>query len=816
MAENNPTTGPAAGPTTITTGNITNAEGVAIGPGAQAYVYKGLSVEQVAVLVAELKRVDQPTVWDGRVPYLGLESFRESDAEFFFGRANLVDELLRRVERSPFVVLSGPSGSGKSSVARAGLFHALRQGRRLPRSKDWLLAALRPAGDPLANLAAAVDRAASRPGAGDHLRQQGAEKADALRESAAVLLSDDPRQRFVLLVDQFEEIFTQTHDEATRLSFINLLTTAAAGDGRTVVLVALRSDFVSNCARYSELREMLNKEFQLVGAMDPPDLAQAITLPALEVGAAIDPALVKQIMDDMRGEPGSLPLMSFALRDLFEAEKTARGKPMDMTLPEYLERGGIGSALERHANAVFATFTAEQQGLARSIFSRLVEIGQGRVDTRRTVAFEDLVPAGTDPALVVATVAELAEQNARLLTTSSAGDDLIPDGLTTATVTLAHEKLIDAWPWLRKLIDENREAIKIQNVIGEDANLWLKNDRDPSFLYLGNRLTAIQDQLRNIDLPLHSLSQEYIDASIVQSRLIEEEKVQAEETERRRLLELAQINRQKYETERRLRNQTKTGLIAVSLIALILLILLATPFLIKQTVKFGRYSETVDIDFNGMRFDAYEVTVDRYAKCVAAGGCQNAPSNFDSVYPGDLRAIYLGWLPNLKNEQWERVRYLPVVEVNAFDAARFCNWIDRRLPTLTEWIIAASHASNISWPPSEESPDTSWANVNSSESLNNSLLPVGTRKDQQGSNLVEGGMEIFDLIGNVWEWTITDHDGKAHLVNLNDAENLMLVGGSFETSVSFLIQQRVTFGANPAIPQHRDLRSGFRCVHDSK
>jgi hypothetical protein len=778
-----------------------------INVGRDAYI--GLSVEQVALLVAELKRVDQPTVWDGRMPYLGLDSFHESDAEFFFGREKLVDELLRRVERSPFVVLSGPSGSGKSSVARAGLFHALRQGR-LPRSKDWLLAAMRPAGDPLANLAAAVDRAAGRPGAGDYLQQQGAENADALHESAAVLLSDDPRQRFALLVDQFEEIFTQTRDEATRLAFINLLTAAAAGDGRTIVILALRSDFVSNCARYPELREMLNKEFQLVGAMDPPDLAKAITLPALEVGAAIDPALVKQIMDDMKGEPGALPLMSFALRDLFEAEKTARGKPMDMTLPEYLERGGIGSALERHATAVFATFSAEQQQLARSIFSRLVEIGQGRVDTRRTVAFEELVPAGADPALVAATVAELAEQNARLITTGDAGE------LASATVTLAHEKLIDAWPWLRRLIDENREAIKIQNVIGEDANLWSKNDRDPSFLYLGNRLAAIQDQLENIDLPLHSLSQEYIEASIVQSRLIEEEKVQAEETERRRLLELAQINRQKYETERRLRNQTKTGFSAVSLIALILLILLATPFLIKQTVKFGRYSETVDIDFNGMRFDAYEVTVDRYAKCVAAGGCQNAPSNFDSVYPGDLRAIYLGWLPNLKNEQWEQVRYLPVVEVNAFDAARFCNWIDRRLPTLTEWIIAASHASNISWPPGEESPDTSWANVNSSESLNSSLLPVGTRKDQQGSNLVEGGMKIFDLIGNVWEWTITDHDGKAHLVNLNDAENLMLVGGSFETSVSFLIQQRVTFGANPAIPQHRDLRSGFRCVHDSK
>ncbi len=120
----------------IEIGNITYAQAVAIGAGAA--VYQGLTVEEVAVLLVELKNKDQPTVWNGRIPYLGLTAFQESDAQFFFGRESLVDDLLERVQKASFIVVAGPSGSGKSSVARAGLFHALRNGR-LPKSEGWWL-----------------------------------------------------------------------------------------------------------------------------------------------------------------------------------------------------------------------------------------------------------------------------------------------------------------------------------------------------------------------------------------------------------------------------------------------------------------------------------------------------------------------------------------------------------------------------------------------------------------------------------------------------------------------------------------------------
>ncbi len=152
----------------IQVGNIESSTAVAIGRGAT--ISYGLTPNEVAALVVELKRIDQPTVWNGRTPYLGLNAFQESDAEFFFGRESLVNDLLARVQKASFVVIAGPSGSGKSSVARAGLFHALREGS-LPRSETWLLGAMQPKGNPLGQLAEAVARLAKSPGAGDFIRE---------------------------------------------------------------------------------------------------------------------------------------------------------------------------------------------------------------------------------------------------------------------------------------------------------------------------------------------------------------------------------------------------------------------------------------------------------------------------------------------------------------------------------------------------------------------------------------------------------------------------------------------------------------------
>jgi len=488
------------------TADIDSSQAVAIGRGATAINY-GLTIEQVQHLFTDWRAAEQATVWTGHNPYVGLNAFQENDAEYFFGRETLVDDLLTRVQTSTFITIAGPSGSGKSSVARAGLFHALRTGR-IDRSNEWQLAAMQPRGNPIEQLADAIARLTKLTETKTQLLDAAIDNPLALHEQTELILSDAPRQRLVLLVDQFEETYTQTKDDAIRAAFINLLTsTASVENGRTIIVLALRSDFISSCASFPALRELMSEQFMLVGAMDPPELAKAIALPAIKVGAEIDSALVSRILDDMKGEPGALPLMSFALRDLFEAGKTQAGQPMDITLQEYLDRGGIDKALQRHADEVFADFTPQQQKLAEGIFTRLIEVGQGRVDTRRTATFTELVPAGTETNQVAAVVQTLAQEGVRLITTDSIENATgigQPENSGT-TVTLAHEKLIEAWPRLHTLVNENRTLIDLQNQINTDAQAW-QTSKDTGFLYRGGRLIQVEEKLERLQPSLDMLS----------------------------------------------------------------------------------------------------------------------------------------------------------------------------------------------------------------------------------------------------------------------------------------------------------------------
>jgi roadblock/LC7 domain-containing protein len=221
----------------------------------------------------------------------------------------------------------------------------------------------------------------------------------------------------------------------------------------------------------------------------------------------IDPDLVAQIINDMQGEPGALPLMQFALKDLFDSQQT-KGSMIALTLPDYLQHGGIHKSLERHADGSFAKLNDTEQELARSIFSGLIEIGQGTQDTRRTALFDELIPAYSKPEDVQVVIQKLAD--ARLITTDEqAGKD---------TVTISHEKLIEAWPWLRRLVDENRDAIALQNEIASDAKEWEDYQRDSSYLYTGGRLTNVREQLAAKKLALSGLARQFVQAGHVKQR----------------------------------------------------------------------------------------------------------------------------------------------------------------------------------------------------------------------------------------------------------------------------------------------------------
>jgi len=496
---------------------------------------------------------DKRLQWDGRNPYRGLETFQEADAEFFFGRERLVDELVDRLADARFVCVAGPSGSGKSSLVQAGLLYALKQGR-IAKSEHWLYATASPSTAPLDELARAVARAGKTPIAAEYIRKNAVQDGTALCTQVETLLTHDRQQRFVLYVDQFEELFTQTSAESERIAFLAQLTTAAEKtDCRTIVIVSIRSDFLSQCSAYPALRELINRQFFLVGEMQPEELEQAIVQPALAVGAGVEPELIDKITAEMDGEPGALPLMEFALRDLFESEtvKKQAGDAVTLTLDAYLRRGGIRKALRRHADRVFKTLTPEQQVLTRSLFTFLVEVGVGAQPTRRTATVDALQHLGK-PQAVDAVLQALAD--ARLLTTSS------PANGDAGTVTVAHERLLSSWPWLEKLIDENREAIYLQNIVARDASEWAKNDRDISYLYAGARLATIEEMLSDERLQPSAHSFEFIQESVAEAR--------------RKSLAEVEMHRKELAREKMLRNRLR--LLLVMALALLVVMVGAT------------------------------------------------------------------------------------------------------------------------------------------------------------------------------------------------------------------------------------------------
>ena len=483
----------------IRLGNIKDVSGeVNIAAGN---IYKGYTAEQVSMLVTQISATFQPKPFDGRSPYKGLDYFEEEDAQLFFGREKLVEDLVSRVKDSCTVFITGPSGSGKSSLVRAGLIHALKQGA-IPNSDHWLYATMKPGREPIQTLARAVAGLVMSTNAEDEIRAKALTDESIFSRWCEIALKDGREKRVVLFIDQFEEVFTQISREEERIAFLNLLTHAAVVEnGRVIILFSMRSDFVPNCATYPKLNALLNQQFVQIGAMQGDELVSAIAQPALRVGLRIDPDLIAQIINDMQGEPGALPLMQFALKDLFDAQQT-KGGLIALRLNDYLQRGGIRKALERHADQTFAKLNPEEQELARSIFTGLIEIGRGTQDTRRTAIFDELVPASAQSANVQAIIAKLAD--ARLITTDEvAGKD---------TVTISHEKLIDAWPWLKKLVNENRDVIALQNEIAEDAKEWEEQKRDPSYLYSGARLVNAIEQLKSNKLILSGTALEYIRA----------------------------------------------------------------------------------------------------------------------------------------------------------------------------------------------------------------------------------------------------------------------------------------------------------------
>jgi hypothetical protein len=444
-------------------------------------IYTGIELR-----MAEASGVIKPET--GESPYMGLRYFDTADADLFYGREALTDELLRRVQTESFLAIVGASGSGKSSVARAGLIPAWKAATR------GTVHVITPTARPLESLAASLTRESESVTATSTLMDDMQKDVRSLRLYVKKMLSNSGATTLLLDVDQFEEVFTLCKDLAGRKAFIeNLLSLVDGEHPAAQVILTLRADFYHQCAGYEGLRQALEKHQAYIGAMTRGELREAIIQPAEKNGWGFQPGLVDLILQDVGTEPGALPLLSHAL---LETWKRRQGRTL--SLQGYHEAGGVKKAITQTAESVYDNFSTEEQTIARGIFLRLTELGEGVQDTRRRVKLDELVQTRQQEA-VVKVLQTLT--SARLVTTEE------------DSAEVAHEALIREWGTLRKWLDEDRESLSLHRHLTETAQEWQRRGREASELYRGTRLRLLQDWLKEHHDSLSPLEAEFLKAS---------------------------------------------------------------------------------------------------------------------------------------------------------------------------------------------------------------------------------------------------------------------------------------------------------------
>lgn len=434
-------------------------------------------------------------------PYKGLRAFQEADADDFFGREQLTDQLLGhlREPKNHFLAVVGASGSGKSSVVKAGVLPAIRSGA-LPHSDQWFVVEMLPGAYPIEELEAALLRISTRSVEGLIQTLHN----DVMGLHHAMGMSLPPNTQLLLYIDQFEEVFTFVEDEDERAHFIRLLYHAInAPDSRLRVIVTLRADFYDRPLLYTEFGEMFRSNTEVVLPMNEKEIERSILGPATRLNMRVEPALLQALIQDIRDQPGALPLLQYALTELFE-----RRDGPELTLQTYTDIGGALGALTRRADDTFTQLDASGQEAARQMLLRLVTLGEGTEDTRRRAVRSELIGLSDNPGVMDQTINLFSRY--RLLTLDRDANTREP------TVEIAHESLIREWSKLRDWLNSSREDLRMQRRVFLAADEWRRFNRDISYLALGNQLEMFEGWLQATDLQLSRLETQYIEESIAQ------------------------------------------------------------------------------------------------------------------------------------------------------------------------------------------------------------------------------------------------------------------------------------------------------------
>jgi formylglycine-generating enzyme required for sulfatase activity/energy-coupling factor transporter ATP-binding protein EcfA2 len=709
--------------------------------------------------MAEVSGLPKPGT--GESPYMGLRYFDTSDADLFYGREALTDELLARVQKESFLAIVGASGSGKSSIARAGLVPAWKD------STNGIVHVITPTAHSLESLAASLTRESESVTATSTLMDDLKSDARSLRLYVRKISGNSGNANFLLVVDQFEETFTLCKDPDERKAFIeNLLSLTNEDGGAVRVVITLRADFYHHCAEYEVLRLALEKHQAYIGAMTPDELREAIIQPAEKNGWDFQPGLVDLILQDVGTEPGALPLLSHAL---LETWKRRQGSML--TLGGYHEAGGVKKAITQTAEGVYDRLSPDEQTIARGIFLRLTELGEGVQDTRRRVKMDELAQVKEKQEAVAKVLKTLTD--ARLVTTEE------------DSAEVAHEALIREWGTLRKWLDEDRESLRLHRHLTESAQDWQHRGREAGELYRGARLIQLQEWVKEHSDLLSPLENEFVKAS--------------QNVKKREQLRLV-------------------GFTVAGVSLLVMAVLGVTGklngFIYRPvdmqdywvTIPAGRFQmgsnigdgseqpvHTVDLD--AYQIGKYEVTNRQYAQCVNADICDPLSNR---IYDSEEYELH------------------PVVNVTWDDAVTYCEWVGGRLPTEAEWEKAARGTDGRTFPWGEKI-DCSFANYEAEDNGNEYCVgdttPVGS---------YEGGKSpygLYDMAGNVSEWVNDWYVGTYYQNSpssnpsgpeSSDFRDIRVQrGGSWE-SVDYGVRSAYR-GRN--IPSYAFIDVGFRCSH---
>lgn len=512
----------------------------------------------------------QPVTLNRQNPYQGLRAFDLEQAQYFYGREEAIRALLSRLTQNCFLSVIGPSGSGKSSLVKAGLLPRLKSDR-LPGSSQWDIESFTPGKHPLTPLQEILIR--------QHRRNQ----------------------PYVLFIDQFEEIFTLCENEEEQRTFMQLITAEATNAQRLArVILAMRGDFLDRCAVYPEPATLINinePSTYIVPPLSLQELEEAIKKPAELHGVTFEQGLVSHILEEVEGQPGALPLLQYALSQLWRVcvEDSSSEQPQ-LTKKGYEQIGGVKGALNETANNLYQNRLPEDRDFIRDLFMQMVQVEEDTV-TRRPISWERLDAIANSPEQAQRVVGLLADQ--RLLVT----DD--------KNVQVVHEALLSEWVLLRKWIEDNREDIRLSRRLEVYCREWQESFNQAENALLPDAwLAPIEDWVKRAQhkLKLTSLEAEYLHRSIekrdreAQAKLEQERKLReaaearamaeaerAQEADARAMAQTAKVKAEKQRTQVAI----GAGVVGVVLIASLGLLRVQAKNKELRTVKIGEINTLI-------------------------------------------------------------------------------------------------------------------------------------------------------------------------------------------------------------------------------